>query len=126
LTATPPPLEAWELTVLTAWAEALAEALAYAPERAHLLLAEARAGAPWRSRLGLPEPSPPLREAIETLSGEVRAATPTDAPATFDGLLTAVQKDRPGEPERDRLVRRVLRSMLEQRRTRLPPERGGW
>jgi hypothetical protein len=44
-----------ELTVLTAWAEAVSEAAAYAPQRIDALLAEARAGARWRARLGLPE-----------------------------------------------------------------------
>lgn len=48
--STPHPLEPDELTILTAWAEAVAE-LAYAPGRAAALLAEARSGAAWRADL---------------------------------------------------------------------------
>jgi hypothetical protein len=53
-TPTPPVLEAEDLTILTAWAEAVAEVLTYAPGRAAGLLAEAGPGAPWRATLGLP------------------------------------------------------------------------
>jgi hypothetical protein len=117
---TRPVLEPDELTVLTAWAEAVAEVLAYLPERVTALLAEARAGAPWRAALALPEPSPRLSEAFESMGQAVRAASPPGGVPTFDALLTAANTEAPGEGTLDGLVRRVLLSMLEQRRTRQP------
>src|SRR5262249_20869218 len=114
-------LDVEDLAVLTAWAEGVAEVLAYAPDRAVRLLAEARPGAPWRTTLGLPEPSPRLSAAIDSLTREVRAATPEAGPKALEALLTAASEDRPGEQELDGLARRVLRAMLEQRHTRRRP-----
>ena len=96
----------------------MAEALAHAPERAAAVLAEARAGARWRSTLGLPEPSPPLSAAMDAMARVVEAVTPPGSAPRFDALLTAAGESRPDEPELDGLVRRVLLSMLEQRSTR--------
>ena len=118
--STPHPLEPDELTILTAWAEAMAEMLAYAPGRAAALLAEARSGAAWRADLGLPEPSPQLGEAIDSMSREVLAAAPQDGLPTFDEVLSAANEDRSAEPQLDSVVRQVLRAMLEERRTRQP------
>ncbi len=118
--STPHPLEPDELTILTAWAEAVAEMLAYAPWRAEALLAEARSGAAWRAALGLPEPSPQLGRAIGSMSREVLAAAPQDGLPTFDEVLSAANEDRSAEPQLDSVVRQVLRAMLEERRTRQP------
>jgi hypothetical protein len=115
-----PILELDDLTVLTAWAEAVAEVLAYAPEHANALFAEARSGARWRRTLGLPEPSARLGEAIDSMDRAVRASAPDGGTCTFASLLIAVGEDDPDEPEMDGLTRRVLRAMLEQRRTRQP------
>jgi hypothetical protein len=62
-----PELEAEDLTVLTSWAEALAEVLDGAPERAPAVLSAAGQDAPWRDRLGVPEASDPLRRALDAL-----------------------------------------------------------
>jgi hypothetical protein len=121
-TSTPYVLERDELTVLTAWAEAVAEAVTYAPECVAASLAEARSGASWRAALGLPEPSPQLGRAIDSMGRTVEAATPPGGVLTFDALLTAVTEDRPAEPALDGLVRHVLVSMLEERRTRRPTQ----
>src|SRR5262245_8202047 len=88
-------LQVEELTVLTAWAEAAAEALAHAPERVATVLAEARPGAEWRPTLGLPEPSDTLGEAIDCLGRALDAGSPLRA-------------EPPGETELESLVRRVL------------------
>jgi hypothetical protein len=118
--ATTTLLETEELTILTAWAEGVAEVAAYAPERVGGLLAQARAGMEWRAALGLPEPSPRLADAIESLGRVVRrVAAPIGIPL-YDALLMAVGEDEPAENELDGLVRRVLLSMLEERRTREP------
>jgi len=116
-----PVLQIDEVTILTAWAEAVAEVLALAPERTESVLADAGAGAPWRSALGLPEPSARLGEAIDSMRRTVQAVMPPDGTATFDALLGAATEDRPGEERLDRMVRQVLLSTLEQRGTRTRP-----
>ena len=69
-------IEVDDLTILTGWAEALAEALAYTPARAQAVLADARPGAPWRRDLGIAEPSPRLSDAIDSIERALSAATP--------------------------------------------------
>jgi hypothetical protein len=113
-------LELDELTIVTAWAEGVSEAVACAPERVDPLLDAASPGAPWRAELRLPEPSPVLADAIESLRRLVRAAPSRNGPTAFDALLATAQQDRPGERAFDQVVRRALLSMLEERRTRSP------
>ena len=116
----PRVLDVEDLTVLTGWAEAVAEVLAHAPELIPALLADARAGAAWRSALGITEPSQQLDAAIESLEELTQAAGPT-----FDLVLAAACEDRSGEQALDALVRSVLRSTLEQLRSRQTPTHGG-
>jgi hypothetical protein len=115
---TPPALEVGELTILTSWAEAVAEALAYAPGRVGATLSDALGGAPWRATLGIEQPSPRLAEAITCMAREVGAVTAARGTPSLDALLTAIRDDRPGEREPDALARRVLRIMLEARASR--------
>jgi hypothetical protein len=122
---TSPVLDLEELTVLTAWAEGVSEAAAYAPERIDRLLAAARAGVAWRAELGLPDPSPRLADAIAALARVARAARLSAGASSFDSLLTAAKEDHPGETNLDQVVRRTLLSMLEERRTRQPSEASG-
>ena len=117
---TEPVLETEELTILTVWAEGVSEAAAYAPDRLDDLLTEAQVGASWRAELGLPEPSPRLTGAIDSLARLVRGVATPPGTEPSDALLTATGEDRPEEPALDGLVRRVLLSMLEERRTRQP------
>jgi hypothetical protein len=119
-TSTKPALTGEELTILTAWAEGVSEAAEYTAERIDALLAEARAGATWRAGLGLPEPSSRLTDALEALERLVHAAATRAGTPMFDELLTKAAVDPPGEEAVDRLVRRVLLSMLEERATRQP------
>ena len=67
-------LEGAEVTILTAWAEAISEAVAYAPERLEATLADAGQEAPWRAELGIDEPSVDLSDGIESMSRAVRTA----------------------------------------------------
>jgi hypothetical protein len=113
-------LEAEELGVLSALAEAVAVILAYAPEGTAALLAESRSGAPWRAALGLSEPSAQLGQAIDLMSREVLATANEDGVPEYEAVLRAANEDRPSEPPLSGLVRQVLRGMLEQRRTRQP------
>jgi len=61
-----------ELTILTSWAEALAEVVFAGSERLETCLADAFAGAPWRSNLGFLSRHPafaPLSPRSATLPG---------------------------------------------------------
>jgi hypothetical protein len=107
-----------ELTILTGWMQPLAEALAYAPESARALLAEAHAGAPWRPALRMQEPSRQFTEAIACIERVFEALRPADGTPTFDQLVLWCREDRPGEEGLDKLILRVLRSTLDQLRTR--------
>lgn len=120
--ATPAPrtLEDDDLSVLTGWAQALAEALAYAPDSVEPLLADAQPGAPWRAAFGIPEPSLRLSEAFDYMERTVREITALGATPEFDALLSSCRKDRPEECGLETLVRRVMRSTLEQLRARQP------
>ena len=124
----PRVLDVDELTILTGWGQAVAEAVGHAPECIETLLDNAQAGAPWRAGLGIVEPSPRLSEAIDFIIRTVRAvALPGEAP-TLDALLISAREDRPGEQGLERLARRVLRSTLEQfcnRNECWPDERPG-
>jgi hypothetical protein len=121
-TPAPCALEADELTILTGWAQALAEALAYAPECVEVLLADAQAGAPWRATFGIAEPAQQLNEAIYFMGQTVRAVAPPQGAPTLDALLISCREDRPAEQGLKRLVRKVLRSTLEQLRIRQATE----
>jgi hypothetical protein len=119
-TPRPRVLETDEVTVLTGWAEAVAEALAHAPERTADVLADARSGAPWRTAMGLAQPADRLSDAIESLRRFVVTSATADGPPTYDALLAAAGRERPDEQPIDGMVRRVLLSMLEERYTRRP------
>src|SRR5579871_832530 len=111
-------LEADELTILTSWAEAAADALAFAPERIEAVSAAAQGGASWRAGLRIPEPSPSLDYAISSMTGAVRPAAATGSAPPLDELLHALGHRQPDGPALDGLVRAVLRSVLEQRQAR--------
>jgi hypothetical protein len=114
----PRVLEVDDLTVLTGWAESVAETLAYEPERIPTLLADACPGVGWRSALGIADPPPQLGEAIESLGDLIRRVAPANGTASFDAVLASCREDRVGEPPLDELVRGVLRATLEQLRSR--------
>jgi hypothetical protein len=98
-----------ELTILTCWAEAVAEALAASPDQLNTILDDARAGAPWRLQLGVAEPSADLASALEDLAGMVVSGTPT-----VEAVLAGID-ERPGRGEYGHLVRAILRSKLGRR-----------
>ena len=114
----PSVLEADELTILTGWAQALAEALAYAPECVDVLLANARAGAPWRETFQIAEPPAQLSQAIYFLGRAVRAVSFSEGVPTLELLQNSSAEGQPEQHGLEMLVFRVLQSMLEQLRTR--------
>jgi hypothetical protein len=79
---------------------------------------EARIGATWRAALGIEKPSARLGDVIDALRRAVDTEVPGHDARTFDGVLAALRADRPAADELEALARRVLRSALEQRRTR--------
>jgi hypothetical protein len=121
-TPAPPVLEAHDLTLLTGWAQAVAEALAYAPECMETLLADAKAGAPWRAALRIAEPSRQLSDALACLGRAVQAVTPAGGTPTVDALLGSCREERPDQQRLERLVRRVVQSTIEQLLTRQAAE----
>jgi hypothetical protein len=99
-------LEAVELTILTCWADAVAEALAASPDRLDAILDDARVGAPWRRRFGVVAPSADLASALEELARIV-----VSGPRTIETVLAATDEHSSGG-DYDHLVRAVLRSKL--------------
>jgi hypothetical protein len=115
---TEPVLPAEERTVLMSWAEAVAEAAAWAPQRVGAVLADARAGASWRAELAIQEPSPNLVRCMHLFDDAVSVASSADGQPTLDGLLVALRHETSDEHRLERFARRVLRTALEQRNTR--------
>jgi hypothetical protein len=72
--------------------------------------------------LPITEPSQQLSEAMSFLGRAIQAVTPPGGAPTYNALLSSCREDRPGERGLDKLVRRVLRSTLEQLRTRQATE----
>ncbi|WP_328525271.1 hypothetical protein [Kribbella sp. NBC_00359] len=116
-TAPTRPLNVDDLTILCGWAEAVAESLAYAPNRVGAVLRIAAAGSPWRADLGLDEPSDPLRRAIRLMDDVVsNTAASNDH---LDAILAAVSEDVTSSDDAlTGLVRRVLLAALELREGR--------
>lgn len=108
-------LEPDELTILTSWAEAAADALVFAPKRIEAVPVAAQAGASWRARLRIPEPSPSLSHALSSMTQAVRSTAATGAGPPLDALRQGIGDSQPDEPALDRLVYAVLRTALEQR-----------
>jgi hypothetical protein len=124
-TKPPPLLSVEELTVLTSLSQATAVVLAHSPERTKEVLADARAGAPWRAEFGLPEPSANLSRAVETITQTVHATAGEGGAQMFDAVLVAVQDklaavdgDESQDGSLGRLALQVLRATLEQHRFR--------
>jgi hypothetical protein len=63
----PRTLETNELTILTGWAQSLAEALVYDPDYVNALLSEAKRSNRWRAKLGLEELTPQVGPKRSTL-----------------------------------------------------------
>ena len=67
---------------------------------------------------GLAEPSPELGEAIESVNERMQAASRAGGTPTFDTVLAAAYEDRSEAQTLGNLVGSVLRSTLEQLRSR--------
>jgi hypothetical protein len=115
-------LTADELTILALWAEAIAEALAFAPTNIEALGADAQPGARWRDELRVCEPSPPLRHAINGITQTARTALAAGGDLPLNTALLAAEDSQPDQSALHELAHAVLRSALQQRQTRQPAE----
>ena len=114
-TVTGSALDAPDLTIVTAWCDAIAETLEHAPERVDDLIDDARPGAPWRAQLALPEPSVPLAHALAAVMDVVRSVH-AGANGGRDAAILAALRTAPDDVEAPvSLARAVLRSALEAR-----------
>jgi hypothetical protein len=117
LDARPAPVSTTDLTILTSWAELMAEALSSAPDRMTAVLEDAHPGASWRACAGLEEQSPELAEALGHLAEMVKAPD-GQTRASAKSVLAAI-RDQPESSRHDRdgelwrLARAVLRPVLE-------------
>jgi hypothetical protein len=104
--ATAAPLDPMDMSVLSAWADAVADAIDSGSPTVADVLAEARAGAAWRSAGDLPEPS-------AALDRVARAALERAQTVTVDGVMTALQDTPTDGVEYGRLARSLLRAGLD-------------
>lgn len=104
------------LSVLTSWTQAMAEAVASAPEHAAAVLASAQAGASWRAIAGAPDPSLALATALQAVQLAFLAVTHARAD-TLEELVSALEANEPVDPQA-RLPFRALRYACESRRSR--------
>jgi hypothetical protein len=108
-------LDPVDLTIVTAWAGAVAASLEHAPGRTEELVADARAGAAWRPHLGLPEPSATLSRALAALADALGAAGPGGSGQGEAAVLERLRTD-PADPDAPAaLGRAILASALEAR-----------
>ena len=114
-----------ELTVLTSWAEAIAEALAFAPTSIERLAVDAQSGATWREELRICEPSPLLRDSISHIAQIARAAVAADSKAPLETALLAAYENQPGESAAAGVASAVLGSALRQRQARVNADNRG-
>jgi hypothetical protein len=85
------------------------------------VLADARSDAPWRAAMRLAPPTGRLIDAIDSLRRLVLA----NGTATYAAMLAAAGQQPQDEKPLDRMVRRALPSMLEERQTRRPGQQRG-
>ena len=117
----PPPrlaLTSAELTILTSWAEAIAEALAFAPASIEAVAADAHPGAGWRDELAVCQPSPSLRYAINVIAQSARTAVTGGVDAPLDASCPAAEDSEADPSGLCALAYAALRATLQQRQTR--------
>jgi hypothetical protein len=98
-------LESVELTILTSWSEAVADAMGESPECVKAVLSDARPGAPWRKAFGIEEPSPKLAPAVDALAALVENPRPSDgdpltrlAASVLTSAIESCEARRPRSP----------------------------
>jgi len=104
-----------DLTIASSWADAVAAALTEDdPDRLEAILGDAAPGAPWRRRLGLPEPSETLAQAIAAI-GEAVDDVPANGGRRDVRVLSALYGSAGEGAPPVPLARAVLARALEAR-----------
>jgi hypothetical protein len=106
--ATLPDLDEKDLSKLTSWLEAVAEAVVIDPFTVDRVITEATQSE-WRLRLGLPGPSPLLVDAIFVLEREVSGS------CALDDLIAAADRLHGSKDPTAMLVGMLLRTSIEER-----------
>ena len=77
-----------DLTILSTWAQAVADAVPDGPDAFEAVLASARPDATWRTRAGLPQPTGRLAEALDALVAAARSGIdrPPSSPVDEGGV----------------------------------------
>ena len=128
-----PVLDTVELSVLSSWAEAVADAVTGAIAIAtasdadnadesrvgdavrtcvDAVLVQARLGASWRAEMGLPEPSERLGVALAVLEHVTRGSLERTDQITVEGVLGALDDNSTEDGQVGRLVQRLVRDAL--------------
>ncbi|MBD0293375.1 MAG: hypothetical protein ICV70_07355 [Jiangellaceae bacterium] len=118
--ASPARLDAAELTILSSWVEAVAEAIAGSPADVDAVVADAVPGAKWRAVFGVDDPGTELAGALRALSDVVAAASTGPDGLTMEQTLQIVRGASGDGDPRALLAGRLLRMALESRLARRP------
>lgn len=105
-------LDVADLTVLASWSDAVAEAIAGAGARLELVLADAALGAPWRTALGVGEPSGPLATALDDLRRLGRSLSSSASP---EEGVAAVRSAASSDDDLTALAATLLSTALDRR-----------
>ena len=105
-----------DLSVLTSWTQAVAEAVASAPEHASAVLGGAQAGVPWRECVGTPKISRELAQALRATKDAFDSVS-KGAHDTLEGIVAELQNNEPQGAE-SRLPFRALSYAFESRQAR--------
>ena len=111
-------LDVCDLSILTGWAEAIAEAATVSPQLLQQVVNAASADSAWRSSMGLGEPSPPLAKALGYVAEIICLAVPSRTGESSVDLLQHWQLHPESGIGVKSLTNRVMRSALEQFQTR--------
>jgi hypothetical protein len=109
------PLGSVDLTILTSWCDAVAEAMEHSPELVDELMDDALPGGQWRRLLGIAELSPALAEALAAVSAAVTAVGATVDRPRDEAILALLDTGSADGGPTASLARSVLRSALEAR-----------
>ena len=111
-------LEVCDLSILTGWAEAIAEASILSPLLLEQVIGAASAGALWRSSMNVAEPSQPLANALRCIAEGSRIAMTAERRKSLDELTLYWRTRSEGETGLFGLACRVMRSAFDQIQTR--------
>jgi hypothetical protein len=101
-----------DLSVLSAWAQAVADAVSVGYE-VEAVLAAARPDASWRAGAGLGRPTDRLAAALDALTGVIRSAMEETRTISVTAMKAALEPAPTGETDLESVARATLISALE-------------